>query len=99
MKTVATPVDLHRSESGQIIATPLVNPCPISKLVAEDITTRAIHGHKKYGVTLARTDLDRQDWLQHAYEEALDLACYLRRMIEDEKELKLKDPAATRALR
>jgi hypothetical protein len=48
------------------------------------VLARADAGLKKYGVTLARTDLSRRDWLVHAYQEALDLACYLRRLIEME---------------
>ncbi|MGI4945872.1 MAG: hypothetical protein ACRYHQ_35815 [Janthinobacterium lividum] len=68
--------------------------CAIASAVAADIETRAAHGLRKYGVTLERTDLDRQAWLQHAYEEALDLACYLRRLIEDEKADKAERDAA-----
>ena len=56
--------------------------CPIAHAVAADVLARADAGLKKYGVTLARTDLSRHDWLVHAYQEALDLACYLRRLIE-----------------
>lgn len=56
-------------------------PCAIAEAVASDIRTRAEVGLRKYGVTLERTDLNRREWLQHAYEEALDLACYLRRLI------------------
>jgi hypothetical protein len=29
-----------------------------------------------------RTDLDEEQWLQHAYEEALDLAIYLKKIIK-----------------
>jgi len=50
--------------------------------VKEDLDRRAALGLKKYGVSLERTDLTEIDWIQHAYEEALDLSCYLRRLIE-----------------
>lgn len=50
--------------------------------VKEDLDRRATLGLKKYGVGLDRTDLTETDWIQHAYEEALDLSCYLRRLIE-----------------
>lgn len=50
--------------------------------VKEDLDRRATLGLKKYGVSLERTDLTEIDWIQHAYEEALDLSCYLRRLIE-----------------
>ena len=32
-------------------------------------------------MTLAREDLELEDWLQHAYEECLDHANYLKRSI------------------
>lgn len=51
------------------------------------LADRAAVGLKKYGVTTMRTDLSLRDWLQHALEEALDKAVYLRaaiRKIDDE---------------
>lgn len=44
-------------------------------------------GLKKYGVTTDRPDLNLRDWLQHALEETLDKAVYLRAAIRklDEK--------------
>jgi hypothetical protein len=59
-------------------------PCPIVAAVSADLADRAALGLRKYGVTLGRSDLTRADWLQHAYEEALDMACYLRRLIQME---------------
>jgi hypothetical protein len=64
----------------------VLEPCPISKAVADEVMRRSQAGRLKYGVTLARTDLNRKDWLQHALEEALDLACYLKRLIEMEND-------------
>jgi hypothetical protein len=49
--------------------------------VRQDLLVRSQLGIKKYGVTLDRTDLSLQDWLQHAYEETLDQANYLKRAI------------------
>jgi len=49
--------------------------------VRKDLLDRSQVGIKKYGVTLDRTDLDLKDWLQHAYEECLDQANYLKRAI------------------
>ena len=46
---------------------------------------RAALGLNKYGVTVADSPLSRRQWLQHAYEEALDLAVYLRRAMEIEE--------------
>ena len=45
--------------------------------VIQKIKTRSEAGLKKYGVTLERTDLTLLNWLQHAQEEAMDLANYL----------------------
>lgn len=55
----------------------------ISAAVAADVQSRAAVGLAKYGVTLGESELPLREWLQHAYEEALDLACYLRRAMED----------------
>ena len=51
----------------------------ITDLVIEDLTTRAERGHKKYGTTLHENN--HQNMLQHAYEEALDFAQYLKKEI------------------
>lgn len=49
--------------------------------VCDDLRSRSAVGIRKYGVTLERTDLSLRDWLQHAYEETLDQANYLKRAI------------------
>lgn len=49
--------------------------------VRADLLRRSRLGIEKYGVTLDRTDLNLRDWLQHAYEETLDQANYLKRAI------------------
>lgn len=53
--------------------------------VRNELLVRSMTGIRKYGCTLERDDLTTIQWLQHAKEEALDLACYLQRLIEDEK--------------
>jgi len=53
--------------------------------VRKDLKDRSNVGIKKYGVTLDRKDLDLLDWLQHAYEECLDQALYLKRAIKELK--------------
>jgi hypothetical protein len=45
--------------------------------VIQKIKTRSETGIKKYDTTLEREDLTLVDWLQHAQEEAMDLANYL----------------------
>ena len=49
--------------------------------VRKDLLERSQTGIKKYGITLEREDLTLRDWLQHAYEETLDNANYLKRAI------------------
>jgi hypothetical protein len=50
--------------------------------IIDDLLSREDKGLKEYGTTMDRTDLSEQDWLQHAYEEALDLAIYLKKIIK-----------------
>jgi hypothetical protein len=47
----------------------------------KDLQAREVRGLKEYGTTMDRTDLSQDEWLQHAYEEALDLALYLKKLI------------------
>ena len=53
--------------------------------VCADIAKRQQLGIKKYGTTVEGNKLNTKEWLQHAYEEALDLAIYLKRSIEEIK--------------
>lgn len=53
----------------------------IVESVRTDLLRRSQLGIDKYGTTLDRTDLSLRDWLQHAYEETLDQANYLKRAI------------------
>jgi len=55
----------------------------ILTLVIEDMRKREIKGKLEYGTTLDRTDLSNKEWIYYAYEEALDLALYLRKIIEN----------------
>ena len=50
--------------------------------VMTDILERARVGLKKYGVSVQDNPLTEQEWLQHAYEECLDQAVYLRRLLD-----------------
>jgi len=47
------------------------------------ISQRQALGVKKYGMTVADNPLSHKQWLQHALEEALDMAIYLQRAIEE----------------
>ncbi len=57
----------------------------ITPALQAELQARAAVGMTKYGVTVTDNPLSRLEWLQHAKEEALDLAVYLQRLIEDEK--------------
>jgi|TARA_R110000868_G_scaffold83813_8_gene236722 hypothetical protein len=51
--------------------------------VIADLRKREEKGLKEYGTTVDRKDLILKDWIKEAYEEALDLAVYLRRAMDD----------------
>lgn len=51
--------------------------------VCTDIKRRQEFGIAKYGTTVAQNPLDLRQWLQHAYEEKLDDAVYMKRAIQE----------------
>jgi len=55
----------------------------IEAQVCQDIAARQAVGIAKYGTTVADNPLALRDWLQHAYEETLDKAVYLKRAIAE----------------
>jgi hypothetical protein len=63
------------------IASPF--PQGIELAVCSDIAARQELGVRKYGQTVADNPLTHSQWLQHAYEEALDLAVYLKRAMKE----------------
>ena len=58
--------------------------------IIDDLLQRENKGKKEYGTTMDRTDLSEQDWLQHAYEESLDLSIYLKKIITIKNKTKTK---------
>lgn len=54
---------------------------PVVEHVRALLLSRSIVGIKKYGTTTADNPLELRAWLQHALEECLDQAVYLRRAI------------------
>lgn len=60
-----------------------IAPSGIEACVCDDIAHRQQIGIKKYGQTVAENPLSLRDWLQHAYEESLDHAVYLKRAISE----------------
>lgn len=55
--------------------------------VAALMRRRADIGKQTYGTTMDRNDLTTEEWLDHAIEEALDLAIYLTKVKRDLKDL------------
>lgn len=58
-------------------------PSGIEAQVCKDIAERQQKGIAKYHATVADNPLKLRDWLQHAYEETLDNAIYLKRAIAE----------------
>ena len=58
-------------------------PTGIEAMVCNEIAMRQKMGLAKYGTTVADNPLSLREWLQHALEESLDQAVYLRRAIAE----------------
>lgn len=58
-------------------------PTDVETLVTSDILHRQTLGVAKYGTTVANNPLPLREWLNHAYEECLDQAVYLKRSIQE----------------
>ena len=54
--------------------------------VCADIAERQQLGIKNYPSTVEENPLPLKEWLQQAYEEALDLAIYLKRSMQELEE-------------
>ncbi len=68
------------------MSTPIAEAFAVSgteAAVCADIARRQQLGIKKYGMTVAENPLPLRAWLQHAYEETLDQAMYLKRAMEE----------------
>jgi hypothetical protein len=53
----------------------------VTQEVINDINSRELKGLETYGTTMDRNDLTQDQWLNHAYEEALDFAIYLKKLL------------------
>jgi hypothetical protein len=53
----------------------------VTQEVINDINARELKGLETYGTTMDRNDLTQDQWLNHAYEEALDFAIYLKKLL------------------
>jgi hypothetical protein len=52
----------------------------VGLLAKLELNERADEGFRKYGVTLERTDLTKEQWFQHLKEELLDACNYATRL-------------------
>lgn len=68
-------------DAAKIQPTPNGSGTPIVDLVKIDLDRRAFVGEQKYGEKLKA--FNGRDALMDAYQESLDLACYLRQAIEE----------------
>lgn len=64
--------------------------------VCVDIAYRQQAGINKYGTTVEANPLTLRQWLQHAFEECLDQAIYLKRAIEEIDSKRSEDEAGIR---
>lgn len=58
-------------------------PHGIEAKVCADIQARQQLGMNKYGVSVQDNPLTLREWLEHAYQECLDQAIYLRRAMQE----------------
>jgi hypothetical protein len=63
----------------------------IVESVVDKFIERAEFGRQKYGTDLDRTDLDLEDYLEHALQEHMDAILYLTKALKLERERKSKE--------
>ncbi len=66
--------------------------------LCSELQQRRRMGLSKYGVSIDDNQLSRVQWLQHAKEEALDMAEYLQRLIDEENKLDWPDEERIEAI-
>jgi hypothetical protein len=76
-------VQLRGINRKAVITDPNGHNPDIEAQVCADILARQQLGIAKYGTTVADSPLPLKQWLQHAYEETLDKAIYLKRAIAE----------------
>ena len=59
--------------------------------IIKQFEERSAMGKAKYGTDLDRTDLDLEDYLQHALEEHMDAILYLTKALKLERERKERE--------
>jgi|TARA_Y100000034_G_C6655647_1_gene287195 hypothetical protein len=71
------------NKKWQNILNRIEDPDPIVATTIRRMQSRSAEGIKKYGVTMMREDVTTVEWIDHAIEEALDMAIYLERVKRD----------------
>ena len=66
-------------------------PDGIEAQLCAEIAARQQRGIAKYGTTVADNPLSLRQWLQHALEECLDQAVYLKRAISEIDKQEVRD--------
>ena len=66
------------NEDGKVVQLDSV----VSSIINQ-FTTRALMGHKKYGVNLDRKDLSILEWIEHAKQEHMDAILYLEKIKQE----------------
>jgi hypothetical protein len=82
MDTQTTPPPRQLAEGG-LSRSDLFAVVGTEAEVCRDIERRQQVGISKYGTTVAENPLPLREWLEHAYEETLDQAIYLKRAIAE----------------
>jgi hypothetical protein len=54
----------------------------IIQSIIDDLESREKKGLETYGTTVDRNDLTQDEWMQHLYEELLDSAVYLKKLMQ-----------------
>lgn len=54
----------------------------MTRMTYEDLIATDKKGYEEYAVTVDRNDYTHKEWLQHAYEEVLNTAKYLKRALD-----------------
>lgn len=70
----------HSEPIARMLVEVLHTQDPVVQEVVNKLVSRSKQGMKTYGVTMEGNPLSAKEWINHAVEEALDLANYLTRL-------------------
>jgi hypothetical protein len=77
MKETSNKLTMNQKESEHALT--------IYQQIIADLEEREAMGVRKYGTSVDDAMLTQQQWMQHAYEEALDFAVYLKKMMSNDR--------------